>query len=653
MLSALDCSIPVCHPMFLKSWYQHLEPAGVKYRAAVGVAVALVATSAVIRHYAMPLGEHTPVLILFYPIVIFSVWFGGVVYGALVTLLSVALLVWVFSIHTGIDLWSNWITISSLTVEGIAVSVLFQVLVHEREQVRRLEQLNEFINEAPAAIAVFDTDMRYLAVSKRWISDYSLEGQEILGRSHYDILPEIPQRWRDVHARCLAGAVEMSRDDEFVRADGRKQWLAWEAKPWRRSGRHDGIGGIIIFSEDITEIKEACRHEGIMRAQAEFDKARRQEAEALMRAKDDFIATLSHELRTPLNALLSWTQLLARTPEDPVRLKQALAAIQQSGMLLAQLIADIVDINRIASGKLRLHIDTFTILSLIDKTLTTVSPLADDKGVAIEKSIDAPETAISGDIIRLQQCLWNLLINAIKFTPRGGRITISAQITNGQLKLVVSDTGKGIAKEIAPLLFERFVQGDLASSRVHGSLGLGLAIVKHLVGLHGGSVSVESEGAGKGSTFIIFLPVDQIAETEGPPITQSCERARTSELSGFSILVVDDNLEARELLREIFEERGARVLTATSAESALQIVEKSALDLVLSDISMPSRDGYDLIRDIRALGKAVPAIALSASAGLASQERSLGAGFDQHLVKPVESERLLDLVHKMLDQKVA
>ncbi len=496
--------------MFLKRLYQKAEMAPVRYSSVIAIVVMLTTLSMGIRHYSMPVKEQALLLIALYlivllPVVIFLVWFASIIYSVFAVALGTAALAWVINIYNGIGLHISWQILIFFALDWIAITALLKMLFLDQVQEQRLEQLHEFINEAPVSIAMFDTAMRYLAASKRWLSDYSLNSQDVIGRSYYDVFADIPERWKEVHARCLKGAVERSRDYVFVRPDGRKQWLAWEVRPWRRIGRDNKVGGIIIFAKDITDIKEAYRQQEKIRAQAEFDSASRREAEALMKAKDDFIATLSHELRTPLNALLSWTQLLARTPDDPIRLKQALAAIQQSGMILAQLITDLLDINRIISGKLHLNITNFTIISLIDKALTTVRHLADEKGIVLEKRIDEPERLISGDVIRLQQCLWNLLVNAIKFTPSGGLVTISAKIIAQELHLEVTDTGIGIAKEIGPLVFERFFQCDFPGSRAYGGLGLGLAIVKHLSELHGGYVALASEGVGQGSTFTIIL----------------------------------------------------------------------------------------------------------------------------------------------------
>lgn len=508
--------------------------------------------------------------------------------------------------------------------------------------------MQTFITEAPAAIAMFDRNMRYIAVSKRWVSDFQLEGQDLVGRSHYEVFPELPQKWKEIHQRCLAGGVEKQDEELFVRGDGSRQWLSWEVRPWMLNADGGEIGGILIFSEDITAMKEAYEQESAMRARAEVAMALQAEAEKLAKAKDEFVATLSHELRTPLNAMLGWTQLLKKFSADPYRLVQAMNAIERSGQALTQLISDILDINRIASGKLRLQVAAVSVRGLIESALDAVGPELAAKELTLEKCLDVESLSISGDSVRLHQCLWNLLSNAIKFTPRGGRITVSATVSEKLLRISVADTGCGIRPEVLPRIFERFVQGDTSSTRAHGGLGLGLAIVRHLVELHGGSVAAHSDGLGQGSVFTISLPL--MCSVAAPPSITEVRDALGDgiDLSRRSILVVDDQLEARELLRGALEDCGARVYTAPSAESGFEIADHKHPDLVISDVAMPERDGCEFIGDIRAAGITTPAIALSAHAAPADAERALAAGFNRYLAKPVRLDQLFAALRELL-----
>jgi PAS domain S-box-containing protein len=544
-------------------------------------------------------------------------------------------------------------TLFALLAEGVVMSFFFDRLIKriEREHRQRVHTMQTFISEAPAAIAMLDLDMRYIAVSKRWIADYQLEGKEVLGRTHYEVFPEIPTRWKEVHKRCLAGAVERDDSDLFVRGDGTQQWLSWEVRPWFEEPGKSTIGGIFMFSEDITAMKEAHEKESTLRAKAYIDSKLRIEAERASKQKDDFVVTLSHELRTPLNAMLGWTQLLQRVRDDPGRLSQALSAIERSGRVLAQLISDILDINRISLGKLRLHIESISLESLLQSAFDTALPQAEANNITLEKNIATSGVSLRGDPVRLQQCLWNLLSNAIRFTPSGGRVTISAGIEGDAVQISVSDTGRGIPPEQLPRLFNQFAQAHPASTRAYSGLGLGLALVRQLVELHGGSVAADSPGEGKGSTLTITLPCEVLGEVS-PPVTET-RRLTTSEAncSGRLILVVDDEMEAREFLRGMLEGYGAQVYTATSAANGITIASRCPIDLIISDIAMPERDGCDLMRDVRAAGIAVPAIALSAYTDSTQVARALGAGFDRCLAKPVKLEELVATLQELLGQQ--
>jgi CheY-like chemotaxis protein/two-component sensor histidine kinase len=340
--------------------------------------------------------------------------------------------------------------------------------------------------------------------------------------------------------------------------------------------------------------------------------------------------------------------LLKKFSNDPDRLVQAMNAIERSGQVLTQLISDILDINRIAAGKLRLNISTVSVPSLVESALNAVAPEIEAKGITIEKNIDLTSLTVSGDPVRLQQCIWNLLSNAIKFTPSGGRIAVSAGTHEGSLQLSVADTGSGIRPEILPRIFERFIQADTSSTRAHGGLGLGLAIVRHLVELHGGSVTAFSEGLGKGSRFTITLPLASPILATPSIANGTGDIADEISLRGRAFLVIDDQVEARELLRGALEDRGAHVYTAPSAESGLAIAQTKCPDLVISDIAMPEHDGCDFIRDARASGIAIPAIALSAHAAPADAQRAFDAGFDRYLTKPVQLSQLFTTIRDLL-----
>ncbi|MFN4895777.1 MAG: ATP-binding protein [Pseudomonadota bacterium] len=629
----------------------HLRAGG--YLAKVLILVALATLCRALRHLALSDWDPDLSLVLFYPVVMFGVWFGGFSLGAATTLLLVALLAGSMHQHVYSGVAGMPLALATLALEGLLASFIFDRLLRQRDSMlqERLSNVEAFIGQAPAAMAMFDREMRYIAASRRWLSDFNIGIDDVCGRSHYEIFPEIPERWKLVHQRCLAGATERADEDIFIRGDGSRQWISWEVQPWFRNESTKEIGGIIIFSEDITAIKEAYEHEGELRAQAEVESALRVEAQRSVQEKDAFVATLSHELRTPLNAMLGWTQLLRKMDSNPARQAKALSAIERSGQALNQLISDLLDINRIVSGKMRLNVAEVSIPSLVQMVLDTVQRELEEKELHVELHLDQPEPGeqiVSGDPLRLQQCLWNLLSNAIKFTPDGGRITVSTHGDQETVAISVADTGCGIPSDMLPRIFDRFVQSDSSSTRAHGGLGLGLAIVRQLVELHGGTVVAESKGRNQGSTFTIALP--RVAPSAAPQSIAfgSSVVDADVDLRGISFLVIDDQLEARELLRGALEDRGAQVYTAPSAESALALTSREQPDLLISDIAMPMRDGYDYIRNVRQAGICTPAIALSAHAAADDEQRAIGAGFDRYLAKPVRLEQLFNTINELL-----
>jgi PAS domain S-box-containing protein len=374
----------------------------------------------------------------------------------------------------------------------------------------------------------------------------------------------------------------------------------------------------------------------------------RAEAEGASRMKDEFLATLSHELRSPLQPLLNWAYLLRSPNLDPASAERALDAIERSTKTLGQLIEDLLDVSRIVTGKLRLQARPVRLTGVIRTAMEAVEAAALAKGVDLETRIDSDVPAVLGDPDRLQQVLWNLLSNAIKFTPRGGRVTVSLVARNSEVLITVSDTGVGIKPEFLPHVFERFRQAESSTNRGYGGLGLGLAIVRHLVELHGGGVVVQSEGEGQGATFIVRLPV--AVATRVPvarPAAVTSEAPVDGSLTGLRILVVDDEADAREVMRFMLERGGARVRTADSAAQALDALREEQADLLISDIGMPVEDGYVMVRRLRAmeesLGRRTPAIALTAYASDEDSRRAHTAGFDAHLSKPVDPARLIEI----------
>jgi len=416
---------------------------------------------------------------------------------------------------------------------------------------------------------------------------------------------------------------------------------------------------------DVAAALTAAAHD-LARGEAERDELLRKErhareaAEAADRAKDEFMAVLSHELRTPLNAVYGWARMLQTGQvRDSATAERAKNAIVRNADIQMQLIDDLLDLSRIASGKLRLEFTRLEPAHVLRSAMDAVRPAADAKGIRIQMTVDPETPPIVGDPGRLQQIAWNLLMNAVKFTSRGGDVRLHLSRVDSQVRIVVRDTGQGIAPEILPHVFERFRQADSSSTRAHGGLGLGLALVKHLVELHGGTVLAESPGPDCGATFTVAMPValaDIPAATPAVALGVHATDAASHVvgLDGVRALVVDDDVEGLALAEAILVRARAEVRTAKSAPAALDAVRQWRPDVVISDIEMPGEDGYSLIRNIRALapdaGGATPAIALTAYGRPQDRARSLAAGFTMHVPKPVDPGELTAIVAGIIDR---
>ncbi|MBD2534066.1 PAS domain S-box protein [Nostoc flagelliforme FACHB-838] len=381
------------------------------------------------------------------------------------------------------------------------------------------------------------------------------------------------------------------------------------------------------------------------------EQAARAEADRVNRIKDEFLAVLSHELRSPLNPILGWSTLLLGKKLDEAKTAQALATIQRNAKLQSELIEDLLDVSRILRGKLSFNVAVVNLVSIIQAGIETVRLAAEAKSIQVEASLAPDVGLVSGDATRLQQVIWNLLLNAVKFTPNGGRVNIRLSSLDSHAQITVSDTGQGIEPDFLPYVFDHFRQANATTTRKFGGLGLGLAIVRHLVELHGGTVGVESLGVGMGATFTIRLP---LMSTQATANQNGRSSESPSDLNGIQVLVVDDELDSREFVAFVLEQAGADVITATTANEALIMLIKSKPDVLLSDIGMPDSDGYILMQKVRALppehGGQVRAIALTAYAGDFNQQQALSAGFQQHLSKPVEPEVLVTAIASLLSQ---
>jgi signal transduction histidine kinase/ActR/RegA family two-component response regulator len=408
------------------------------------------------------------------------------------------------------------------------------------------------------------------------------------------------------------------------------------------------------------EISERQRAEESLRlAKAELEEllAREQiarsQADSANRMKDEFLATVSHELRTPLNAILGWAHMLRSGRLEGETAIRAIETIERNAKSQAQLVEDILDVSRMITGKLKLQMESVDIASVIDEAVDSVQLAADSKQIQLEVTLDPTARNVLGDAGRLQQTVWNLVSNAIKFTPPGGRVTVKLERCDANIIICVSDTGQGISADFLPCVFDRFRQGDATSSRRHGGLGLGLAIVRHLVELHGGEVSVASEGEGRGATFKISLPAPVRPTNTGQLrantalLADASEAARKSlpSLSGMRVLVVDDDGDNLQMIAALLEQSLADVQVAKSAVEAMEALEWYQPDVLVLDLAMPGEDGYALIQRIRSQEteriRNLPAIALTAHVRVDDRVRALSAGFDLFLPKPVEFEELL------------
>jgi signal transduction histidine kinase/ActR/RegA family two-component response regulator len=404
-----------------------------------------------------------------------------------------------------------------------------------------------------------------------------------------------------------------------------------------------------------TELSQA--NEDLRREVAERRKAEQERAELLVREreanrlKDEFLATLSHELRTPLNAILGWTKLLRANAVPAASIDRALEKVERNAQVQSRLIEDLLEISRIVSGKMRLDYRPFDLLTLCNTAVESMRPAAEARGVTIERHFEPASMPTSGDPDRLQQVIWNLISNAVKFTPAGGRVSISARRLGNTDEIVVSDTGIGIEASFLPSVFESFRQADASTTRAHGGLGLGLSIVKQLVGLHGGEVTAESEGKDQGATFTVRLPVRTDRRRSDDVLAAPLDPL-TGRLSGRDILVVDDDADTRELLVSALEGAGGMVRSAASSAEALALILQRPPEAVVSDIGMPGEDGYVFMERLaREVGERMPRvrIALSAFAAPRDREHALAVGFQRHVAKPVDPHALIKLLEEMFD----
>jgi PAS domain S-box-containing protein len=542
----------------------------------------------------------------------------------------------------------------------------YQVRAHLAQQ----ELAQKAIREAQERFRLLVDNIRDYAIfmidTEGRVASWNSGAEHMLGYSSNEIVGQ--------PAACFfvsekADDTVLDREMKEAQATGRSRSTGWRA---RKSGERlyvegvlsavrDDEGRLLGYAKLMKDVTHQRRIELEREQLLQSERAARSEAERSSRMKEEFLATLSHELRTPLNAILGWSEVLRRTASANTELTEGLRVIERNARAQAQIIEDLLDMSSIISGKIRLEMRKVDLTSVIEASLNAVRPAAETKGIELKVGVDGSTGLVHGDPNRVQQVFWNLLTNAVKFTPRGGCVSVTLRSAGSQLKVSVEDDGEGIDPAFLPYVFERFRQADASASRRHGGLGLGLSIVKQLVELHGGSITASSEGKGKGSVFTVTLPVMAIdvdsAGRDGQrsyaprsPSEQPGVHARTPHLEGVRVLVVDDEPDARSLIERLLEECEATVTTAGSAREALEQVVREAPDVLLSDIGMPKEDGYSLMRRIRSLsGEAsrIPAIALTAYARAEDCAKALQAGYQVHLAKPVEPATLIATVARL------
>jgi PAS domain S-box-containing protein len=483
-------------------------------------------------------------------------------------------------------------------------------------------------------------------------------GSEILGQ-HFSVFYTPEDRAAGKPDNVLETVRREGRfEDESwrIRKDGTRFWANVIITALRDK---DGeVTGFAKVTRDLTAkrlAEESQRELAREQLARETSELARKEMERVNRVKDEFLATMSHELRTPLNAITGWSSILRKKPREEGKLERGLEVIERNAKTQTRLVGELLDVSRIVNGKLQLNIVKTEVLPAIVAAADVVRPAAEGKGVRLVVDIDPDIGSTMTDPDRLQQIAWNLLSNAVRFTDRGGRVTITCDRGPSGIRICVRDTGSGIAAEHLPHIFERFKQVDSSTTRAHGGLGLGLAIVRHLAEAHGGSVEAHSEGLGHGATFTVLLPIRAVsalparAEAEANAGAETdAETTPSQELGGslhdVRVLVVDDEEDSLEVLREVLGVAGAQVTTATSAQKAFEAIDAGGLfELIISDIGMPDMDGYSFIRRIRSSksGADVPAIALTAYARSSDAALAKRAGYQEHLVKPIDERKLV------------
>jgi PAS domain S-box-containing protein len=593
-------------------------------------------------------------------LLIAAAWYGGRGPGLLVALVFEVTIDWYFFTNQTQSLtWRYVITIINRMVLLTAVALFASA---RRNAERHLRQQREYLRVSLSSIgdAVIATDVNgsvnFINSTAEALTGWT--AAEATAHPLYEVFHIVNEETRGTVESPFAAiqrqgkVVGLANHTLLIARDGREIPIKDSGAPIKDPGGKT-VGVIIVF-HDVSERRWAEKErERLLRR----EQAARAEAEAANRLKDEFLATVSHELRTPLNAILGWASLLSRRPLDDQTTRHAASVIERNARGQAKIIEDILDVSRIITGKLHIEARPVELSPIIQAAIDAVSPAAAAKAIVITSALDGDDAVAAGDPDRLQQVVWNLISNAIKFTPKHGRIDVGLGCVDSHVEIRVSDSGIGIDPQFLPYVFDRFRQADSSTTREHGGLGLGLAIVRHLVELHGGTVTADSGGEGRGAVFTVLLPLAEARQAPARSAAGSLayadqaaasEAAGTTELRGLRVLVVDDDADTREILCMVLSQHGAQVHAAGSSAEALGTFREWQPHVLMSDLGMPGEDGFALIEKVRGLapedGGEVPAVALTAYARDEDSMRAHAAGYQIHIPKPVDPTRLVSAV---------
>lgn len=538
------------------------------------------------------------------------------------------------------------LTISPLKDEEGNIVGAAKVARDISERVKREKQIRyqaRLLNAVEQAVIAIDLDGKVLSLNSfaEWL--YGWMEQEVIGKNFMEIIsaPDRQHQTDEILSRIhrgnsWSGELQVRRKDE-------SEFSAMVT----HSPIHNEQGeliGVVVVSRDITAIKQAEQEHAKL---LESERQARAEAEEANRIKDEFLATISHELRNPLNVILGYSEVLVRSKEanESEFVQRAAEILRRNAIAQAQLVSDLLDLSRLQLGKFSLNRQVVSLTKTINDAVETVRDEAQAKGLEVKIEMSNEPVFVDGDPLRMEQIVWNLLNNAVKFTPSGGTVTVKLAKRNGFAQLAVADTGQGIEPKFLPHVFEIFRQADATISRRHGGMGIGLALVQQLVQLQGGSVSVSSGGTGRGAEFTISLPVT----TEAAEPRKTGGLVQPNALTGMRILVVDDSVDTVDMLRTLLEMDGAMVGTAGGGPEALEILEQESFDVILSDISMPGMDGFELLSRLRKLpnGRDVPVLALTGFGRVEDVERAKSVGFFSHITKPVDVAQIVAMLQKI------